>query len=127
MSDTYRNTSEMILGRLAELKAYLESKKITIELGAAAEYYLDEDLMAKLEKGEPLLTFGQKYLLFETNFLTEPMNLREFIFLGSTRGYRPVLAHPERYQYLQNNYVMMEELLDRGVLFQINTTSFTGY
>jgi protein-tyrosine phosphatase len=127
MSDTYRNTTEIILSKLAELQVYLKSRNIEVELSAAAEYYLDEDLLAKLDKGESLLTFGQKYLLFETNFLTEPMNLRDFVFLAATRGYRPVLAHPERYLYLQNDYQLMQELLDRGVLFQCNISSFTGY
>jgi protein-tyrosine phosphatase len=127
MSDTYRNSSETILAKLEELKNHIKSKNITIELAAAAEYYLDEDLMSKLEKNEPLLTFGDNYLLFETNFLTEPMNLREFIFTAATRGYKPVLAHPERYQYLQNDFKLMQEFLDRGVLFQSNISSFTGY
>lgn len=127
MSDTYRNSPETIVPRLTELQHHLAGKGITIELGAAAEYYLDEELMAMLERNAPLLTFGEKYLLFETNFLTAPMNLRDFIFVASTKGYRPVLAHPERYQYLQNDLELQQELLDRGVLFQLNISSFTGY
>jgi protein-tyrosine phosphatase len=127
MSDTYRNTSEGILNRLEELRKYLKEKNIDIKIDAAAEYYLDEDLFKKIEEGEPLLTFGDKFLLFETNFLTEPLNLREFIFLASSKGYRLVLAHPERYLYLQQNIRKMEDLLGRGIFFQINISSFTGY
>jgi tyrosine-protein phosphatase YwqE len=127
MSDTYRNTSEGILTRLEELREHLKSKQINIEIDAAAEYYLDEELIRKLESGEPLLTFGDNYLLFETNFLTEPLNLRDFIFLATTKGYRLVLAHPERYLYLQQDMRKMEDLLNRGVFFQINISSFTGY
>jgi protein-tyrosine phosphatase len=127
MSDTYRNTSAVILKKLEELKAHLITKNIAITVEAAAEYYLDEELFRKLESGEHLLTFGQQYLLFETNFLTEPFNLKEFIFLASTRGFKPVLAHPERYLYLQQNFAKMEDLLNRGVLFQLNTSSFSGY
>lgn len=127
MSDTYRNTPEIILAKLAELKAYLAEKKIEIEVEAAAEYYLDEELIRKAEQGEPLLTFGQNHLLFETNFMTEPLQLKEFIFLLSTKGYNPVLAHPERYIFLQDDLVKLEDLIDRGVLFQINTSSLTGY
>ena len=127
MSDAYRNTSEMILARLEELRAYLAERDIKIRVEAAAEYYLDEDLFQKLEQSELLLTFGDKYLLFETNFLTEPMNMKEFIFLATTRGYKPVLAHPERYLYLQQDLSKAEDLLDRGVLFQANISSFTGY
>ena len=127
MSDAYRNTSEGILAKLAELKHYLQSKGIAITIEAAAEYYLDETVMEMLETGKPMLTFGAKYLLFETNFLNEPLNLKEFIFLANSRGYKPVLAHPERYLYLQQNWDKLQDLLDRGVLFQLNISSITGY
>jgi tyrosine-protein phosphatase YwqE len=127
MSDTYRNTTAGIQARLGELRTYLKSKNLDITIEAAAEYYLDEELVRKVEQGEPLLTFGHNYVLFETNFLTEPMNLKEFIFLASTKGYKLVLAHPERYLYLQQNMKKMEDLLTRGVLFQVNISSFTGY
>lgn len=127
MSDMYRNTPERISGKLEELKAYLVEKNISIKMDAAAEYYLDEELTKKVERDEPLLTFGQNYLLFETNFMTEPLQLKEFIFLLSTKGYTPVLAHPERYLYLQHDPVKQEDLIDRGVLFQVNTSSLTGY
>jgi tyrosine-protein phosphatase YwqE len=53
--------------------------------------------------------------------------MKEFIFLATTRGYKPVLAHPERYLYLQNNIDKAQDLLDRGVLFQINISSITGF
>jgi protein-tyrosine phosphatase len=127
MSDTYRNTSAGILQRLDELRQYLQAREIRIRIDAAAEYYLDEDLIRKLESNEPLLTFGDRFLLFETNFLNEPMNMKDFIFLAATKGYRLVLAHPERYLYLQQNMKKMEDLLNRGVYFQINISSFTGY
>ena len=127
MSDAYRNTPEGIRGRLDELKTYLQSKGIDIPVSAAAEYYLDESLFRMVETNEPLLTFGEKYLLFETNFITEPFNLKEFIFLATTKGYKLVLAHPERYLYLQNNLQKVEDLLDRGVLMQMNISSITGY
>lgn len=127
MSDTYRNTPEIIRSKLSALQAYLREKKIEIEIQAAAEYYLDEDLMSKAEKGEQLLTFGDNYVLFETNFMTEPIQLKEFIFLLSTKGYNPVLAHPERYIFLQNDLRKLEDLIDRGVLFQVNISSLSGY
>jgi protein-tyrosine phosphatase len=127
MSDAYRNTNDIILNKLSELKSYIHKHNISIELEAAAEYYLDEELMRKLDQNEPLLTFGKKYLLFETNFLTEPFNLKEFIFLATTKGYKPVLAHPERYLYLQKNDEKTEDLLNRGVFFQLNISSVSGY
>lgn len=127
MSDAYRNTPEGILAKLDELNSYLREKDIHIPVSAAAEYYLDENLFKMVETDERLLTFGERYLLFETNFITEPFNLKEFIFLATTRGYKLILAHPERYHYLQNNFDKVQDLIDRGVLMQMNISSLTGY
>lgn len=127
MSDFFRNSTETIVAKRNELAQWLTSKSIAVEIQAAAEYYLDEELMKKIETNSPLLTFGNKYFLFETNFMTEPLNLKEFIFLATIKGYRPVLAHPERYVYLQNNFSKAEDILNRGVLFQLNISSISGY
>lgn len=127
MSDAYRNTPAGIAEKLEELQAYLRKKNISIGISAAAEYYLDEQLFKMVETNQPLLTFGSRYLLFETNFITEPFNLKEFIFLATTKGYKLILAHPERYLYLQNNLDKVQDLLDRGVLMQMNISSITGY
>jgi protein-tyrosine phosphatase len=127
MSDAYRNSAEDIHEKLDMLNQYLKSKSIDIIVEAAAEYYLDEYLFRLVEEDKNVLTFGKKYLLFETNFITEPLNLKEFIFLATTKGYQLILAHPERYMYLQNDLDKAQDLLDRGVLFQINISSLTGY
>lgn len=126
MSDYYRNEPAQIMAKLEALKHELTLQQIDMKLEAAAEYYLDEVLIQKLKAQEPLLTFGAKYLLFETNFLNEPFQLKEFIFDLTTQGYRPILAHPERYQYLVNDLEKAEDLRNRGVLFQINMLSLLG-
>lgn len=127
MSDFYRNSKDTILQKLAETNAYLKQKEVAVTLEAAAEFYLDEALVARVGNNDPLLTFGKNYLLFETNFMTEPLNLKEFVFLTTTKGYKPVLAHPERYIYLQNSFAKAEDLIGRGVLFQLNLSSLLGY
>lgn len=123
-SDYYRNDPSIIHEKLQELKAILNQKKIEINLEAAAEYLLDEELARKLASREKLLTFGNYYLLFETNFFSEPLNLKEFIFNATSAGYKLVLAHPERYHYM--NLSKAQDLRDRGVLFQINVPSLVG-
>lgn len=129
MSDAYRNTTAGILSKRDELRAYLKEKQIAMEIDTAAEYYLDQYTFQLVEKNDSLLTFGgnKRYLLFETNFLTEPLNLREFIFIAMSKGFTPVLAHPERYLYLQNDWKKVTDIYDRGVLFQLNISSITGY
>ncbi len=124
MSDTYRNEPQGIQKELDELKSYLTKKGINMELQAAAEYYLDEFLYTKIINKESLLTFGDKYLLFETNFISEPLQMKEFIFQASSQGYRLVLAHPERYGYMTMEKA--EDFRNRGVLFQLNSLSIGG-
>jgi len=126
MQDHYRNTPETISKALLQVQEHLAKKGYTITLEAAAEYYLDENLTRQIEINSSLLTFGNNYLLFETNFLSEPLNMNEFIFQATTKGYRLVLAHPERYVYLQNNVSRIEDLIDRGIFFQLNIASIAG-
>jgi protein-tyrosine phosphatase len=126
-SDLYKNTPTIIRHQLQLVKDYLSAHNISIELDAAAEYYLDDSLYQSLKSGEELLTIGNKYLLFETNFITEPLILKEFIFHASSKGYKLILAHPERYLYLHDNYHKIEDLLNRGVYLQLNISSLSGY
>jgi protein-tyrosine phosphatase len=125
MSDVYRNEPIGIFKRLDELKKIIQEKSIDIKIEAAAEYYLDEELMKRLTNKEKLMTFGKNYLLFETNFLSEPLQTKEFIFQATSQGYQLILAHPERYEYM--TLEKAEDLRNRGVLFQLNTLSVLGF
>jgi len=125
MSDYYRNEPAAIKSKLGELLERVGKENIPMTMEAAAEYYLDEELMKKVEAKEPLLTFGNSYLLFETNFLNEPYQLNDFIFKVITQGYKPILAHPERYSYMTLDKA--EELRGRGVLLQLNIPSIVGF
>ena len=74
---------------------------------------------------EKLLTFGDRHFLFETNAVSEPLQLKEFIFSLTSQGFKPILAHPERYQYM--TLEKAEDLHHRGVLLQVNLLSLLGY
>ncbi len=124
MSDTYPNTPAIIKEKLESLQEFLAANKVNVEISAAAEYYLDEYTMSAVNGPEEMLTFGKKYLLFETNYLSEPFILKEFIFNATSKGYNLVLAHPERYQYMTMEKA--QDLIDRGVLLQVNLLSLSG-
>ena len=126
MSDYYKNTSTIILDGLAVVKDELKKQTIDIELEASAEYYLDEHFMELIKKDD-LLVWGKDYILFELPFISEPPMLGEAIFEIQLAGYTPVLAHPERYTYWYNTYNKYEEMMDKGVLLQLNTNSLTGH
>jgi protein-tyrosine phosphatase len=126
MCDFYKNTPEIILKGLDEIRNELAKQHINIEIEAAAEYNLDDGLM-DLIKTDKILTFGQNHVLFELPFMSEPPNLQEVIFEFQTRGYKPILAHPERYSYWYDNFEIYEELQAKGVLLQLNLLSLTGH
>ncbi|HET6245698.1 MAG: capsular biosynthesis protein [Bacteroidetes bacterium] len=126
MSDYYKNTPEIILSGLAKLREAVKNAGIEIELEAAAEYYLDFDFEQKIDQNK-LLTFGDKYVLFELGFLSPSDSLNNAIFLMQTNGYKPVLAHPERYTYWYRDFNKYYELKEKGVLFQMNINSLTGH
>jgi len=124
MSDFYQNTSEIILKGLADIRKELKELNINMEIDAAAEYYIDYDFERKIGK-EEFLTFGDNYILVEFSFMQAPRNLYDIIFKLQLEGYKVVLAHPERYNYYKmKDY---EELISRGVIFQINLLSLIGY
>jgi tyrosine-protein phosphatase YwqE len=125
MADGYRNPPEVILGGLEKLRAEVRRVGLDIEVDAAAEYYLDHELEQRVTRRE-VLTFGNNFLLFEMPFISEPAILLTVIFQMQTQGYRPVLAHPERYAFWYNDFGKYETLKDRGVLFQLNLVALSG-
>lgn len=127
MSEYYRNTPEIIQMGLEDLRKAVKNEGIAIEIEAAAEYYMDEIFLEKVKSGEKMLTFGDDYILVETGFINKPQMLLDIFFHLEMAGYQPILAHPERYQYLIADKKLQEELIDRKLLFQVNLLSLTGF
>lgn len=127
MSDFYRNTPEIILGGLEQVREAIKAENIPVTIDAAAEYYLDDGFIHKLEE-EKLLTIGENnHLLFEISYVNAPDNLMEVIFRMQVLGYKPIMAHPERYPFWGNNFDFYGSLRDQGVLLQLNVNSLSGY
>ncbi len=124
MSDFYKNTPETILGGLDLVRAELQKQNISVELEAAAEYYLDYEFEEKIKAGN-LLTFSDNYILVETSFMEAPPNFKELIFQLQVAGYKVILAHPERYPFMSiEDY---EDLQNRSVFMQLNLLSLIGH
>ena len=127
VSDMFLNSSKDILKGFNNLKEELSNRKIDIEIEVAAEYYADEHFEEFLKKKD-LLTFGEeKYLLFELSYFTPPLDLESLVYDIKLAGYRPVLAHPERYIYLHDSIEKYQDIKGMGVLFQINLISIESY
>ena len=116
------NTTERLREVFGELsKAY--SGPVSLHL--ASENMLDGLFQERLSSGD-LLPIGRdgNCLLVETSYFNPPIGLRDFIGSIKVAGYFPVLAHPERYTYM--NEKDYSDLKEEGVLFQLNIASMAG-
>lgn len=125
--DLYKNNSATIAAAEQTLQPVLQQGLPDIPLKAAAEYFLDEHFDSLLKANTPLLTIKHNWVLVEFSFVSEPYDLKEKLFELQIRGYQPVLAHPERYNYLGAKKQLYDELKDAGCLFQLNLLSLSGY
>ncbi len=127
MWDMYKNTRERILEKLEVLRAEVKEQGLLVEINAAAEYFLDDHVQGLLKMKEPLLTISENKVLVEFSFAHAPMSLKDILFEMQMQGYQPVIAHPERYIYLENSKEFYDELKDIGCLFQLNLLSLGSY
>ena len=126
MSDYYPNTTQMIQSGLLTIQNALKENNIDLSVRAAAEYYIDEHFIKLLET-EPLLTIYEKEVLVEFSMLYEPPMLLDVIFKMQSAGYRPIIAHPERYLFFHKDFTRYRLLKDRGCMLQLNMLSIAGY
>jgi|SRR6218665_212299 len=124
--DMYRNTSDIIRQKLDIVREAVQQEGIDVEIEAAAEYFLDEHLQELMLKKEPLLTISGNMVLTEFSMAFASLNIKDILFEMQMQGYQPVIAHPERYIYLQTQKEFFAELKDAGCLFQLNLLSLTG-
>ena len=116
------NETDKLRARFEELKLAYDGN---IQLHLAAENMLDNLFEDRLEAGD-LLPLGEKgkHLLVETSYFNPPMNMTAILGRIKSKGYFPVLAHPERYRYMDEKDYM--RLKDMGILFQANYFSLLG-
>lgn len=126
-SEYYPNTPEIILSTLETVRQRLQQEAIPVELSAAAEYYMDDTFGALLDSNTPLLCIRDRQVLVEMSFFGAPPRLEEYLFRLASKGYKPILAHPERYGFMHRNYGAYERLKELGCLFQVNLLSLIGY
>lgn len=124
---TFENTPESLNNAQRQLDAALVVEGLTdIPVTHHAENRVDDLLQANLEAGK-LLTLPGNYLLIENSFAQELWNLETVIFDLQVRGYRPIMAHPERYMYYHSGHMHRYRKLHEVIPFQMNVLSLAGY
>lgn len=113
--------------RIDELRRVLDEQKIPLEIVPGAEIFVNDDIFYAPSLDSVTLG-GSRYVLIEFDFNGLNINrliryVNEFI----ARGYTPIIAHPERYRFMQQDYDIVNHLADMGVLFQVNSSSLAGF
>ena len=127
LGDVYPNSSASIQTKLKEVQEALISKGISdVSLKAAAEYMLDEQFTELLEKDD-ILTLKDNFILVEMSYFNAPFNIYDLLFEIQLKGYKPILAHPERYNFYHHDINHYYNLKKAGCLFQLNLLSLTEH
>ena len=115
------NKTESLKARFEELCAAYNGP---VHLHLAAEYMIDPLFETRL-RNRDLLTMEDNILLVETSTIAPPYDLEGSLNEAMSAGYRPMLAHPERYRFLEVKDIV--RLHQMGVRLQLNIASLTGY
>jgi protein-tyrosine phosphatase len=125
--DMYPNSEADLQLRFLELTQAMDEAGLSIRVELAAEYYLDDHFLNRLEN-TPLLSFGpQRYVLVEFSFVNAPVFELETFQRIIDKGYTPILAHFERYVYFHGSIASAETYRAMGVNIQLNLNSLTGH
>lgn len=126
MKNVWDNTFESITKKFDETHQTLQNNNLSIPFKAAAEYLLDGSFI-HLIQSESLLTLKDNYVLVEMSYINPPIQLYDILFDLQVAGYKPVMAHPERYLALHHDMAHYQKLKHAGCLLQLNLLSTVGY
>lgn len=125
MKGGYDNTKENIENGVSRLNSFLNDCNV-LNIEASSEYFGDEHLL-ELIKEKKLLSINNKYILFEQSFVQESATFETIIFELQLDGFKPILAHPERYGYFfDKDLKKYKEIKSKGALLQLNLFSLLG-
>lgn len=117
------NTTQRLQERFCQLQ---EAYKGPIQLNLAAEYMIDGLFDQRLSEGD-LLPLGpsKDQVLVETSYFNPPLRFEQTLGEIKSKGFYPVLAHPERYMYMSDKDYY-KKLRMNGIRFQMNLASLAG-
>jgi tyrosine-protein phosphatase YwqE len=126
-STRYQNTKDSIQTAYDQLQNALIQKNLNLNIEYTAEYHFDQELLALIKKND-IIAFGKEnYVLIEFSFMMPPVGVERVYKMLSDKGYQPVVAHPERYEYWYGNRGLFEKLRSIGFLFQSNIHAAAGF
>ena len=122
----YSSENEEKLAKLEVLRNKVKEENIDINLFLGNEIFISEHMVEDINNNKIYPLNNTKYILFEIPFHNRILGLKDIVYELKVAGFIPILAHPERYTYFQDNYKLVDELKEEGLLFQCNYSSILG-
>ena len=120
----YNETKE---DELIKIKEELQEENDDVKLYSGMEVYIDEKMIDLVKKNKILTLAESRYLLIELPLSNSVSFLDYIIYALQSNNIVPIIAHPERYLMVQENYKVVEEYIEKGCLIQCNYASVLGY
>lgn len=123
MKDYPENTREAIEKKY---EAFVEENKdaIPLTLSLGGEYMLDSAFPNRVAEGLLCLDHDHSLVLCETSYMMMEPRMKDMLYEAMLKGFQPVIAHPERYQYAEKG--LYYRWKQKGYLFQLNLLSLAG-
>ncbi|WP_236537082.1 tyrosine-protein phosphatase [Sphingobacterium composti Ten et al. 2007 non Yoo et al. 2007] len=126
MEDVHPNNKTTINDAYKLLNSALNERGGKTKIFAAAEHMIDDGINRLIAK-DNLCVMPGGYVLIEMSYLAESKALFQTILDIQNLGYKPILAHPERYNYYHYNFDVYKQIKDAGCLLQLNLLSISRY
>ena len=120
MEDYYEADVKTRRKLINQLERKLAKENIGIEILEGSEIYISDNINNLIKGKKASRLCESQYVLFEFPLNAKPYNIFELIFEIQKGNFIPILAHPERYRFIQDDPNILLEMIDRGVLMQSN-------
>lgn len=126
MPGVYDNEATDVRRRLAALEMALKNAGIPLDVVSGCDAHIRPDFAACLRDGRILTINDSRYVLFEPPHVSLPQRMDELLHNVTASGFVPILTHPERLRWIEQNYDLVISLVEQGTLMQITAGSLTG-
>ncbi|MES3001710.1 MAG: CpsB/CapC family capsule biosynthesis tyrosine phosphatase [Pseudomonadota bacterium] len=123
----YMNTAAGITAARDALQSELDERGIALQLTTGADVHLVPGILEGLRAGEIPSLHNTRYVLLEPSHHVAPPRFAESVFQLVAAGYVPVITHPERLTWIEDNFDVMAALTAQGAWLQVTAGALTGH
>ncbi len=127
IADSHVTNRDDIVTRVEKLNEVLKEKEVNITIYCGNEVYFVSEILDILKRNMVCTLGNSRYILIEFPLSGNILNLENVVYSIISEGYIPIIAHPERYQFVNEDISKLNSLIEDGALLQINVASILGY